>query len=248
MKQRAKKGTFSKRDITRLLNQKASRQGSLDAVLAEYNATKANVEEAIPAQLKSAKAALAKADNELSKTQVKAMVNGTVTQVVLNVGAPATRLVMNPSMLIIPDRNDDIPLRVIAGFSQTANQVLKQGMAVEIACETNANMLMTNVVMPARIAFKQDAIAAGQFVASNRLIEPLERAKRGSVLTFLELEHKAHEAMLLNGSGCIVQTYTTDLPGFSGHVISALGIIKAILFRVKVWVSLALGVGLGGGK
>ena len=113
--------------------------------------------------------------------------------------------------------------------------------------EANANLLMSNVVLPARIAFKQDAIAAGQFVASGALIEPKDRAKRGSVLVAIELVHKEHEQLLLNGSGCIVQAYSSDLPGFTGHIVGALGIVKAILFRIKVWISVAVGIGLVGG-
>jgi len=241
--------TYSKREIERLEISLATRQGTLDSARAEYGAMKTNLDEALPAQINSANAALLKSQNELSKTEVKAFTSGVIAQVALTKGASASRIVRAPSLLIIPDRPDLGALRIVAGFSQTANAVLKVGMPVEIACETNANMVMQNVVLPARIVFKQDAIAAGQFVASGSLVEPRDRAKRGTVLVTMKLAHQQHEKLLLNGSGCIVQTYSNDLPGFTGHVISALGIVKAVLFRIKVWVSLAVGIGLvGGGK
>ncbi|MEH6495290.1 MAG: hypothetical protein V7740_06055, partial [Pseudomonas marincola] len=249
-KQKARKknpNTDSRREIERLQNTLATRQGTLNSARAEFDAMKVNLAQMLPAQMESAKAALMKAQNELSKTQVKAFTVGTITQIALTEGASASRIVRSPSLLIIPDQKDGVPFRMVAGFAQTANAVLKAGMPVEVACETNTNMLMSNVVLPARIAFKQDAIAAGQFVASGALIEPRDRAKRGSVLVTIELAHKQHEPLLLNGSGCIVQAYTNDLPGFTGHVISALGIVKAVLFRIKVWVSMAVGIGLIGG-
>ncbi len=241
------KNTFSKSEIDRLRNQKATRQGSLDAALSEYKAMSANVSKVLPAQQISARAALQKSENELSKTEVRAFTNGTVLQVALNEGATATRLVLKPSMIIVPDREDSVPLKFTAGFSQAANNVLKEGMPVEIACESNTNLFMENVVLPARISYKQDAIAAGQVTASGTLLEPNNHRKRGSVLVHMELVHKDHEKRVLNGSGCIVQAYTNDIPGTVGHIIGAMGAVKAILFRIKVWGALVVGIGLGGG-
>lgn len=43
----------------------------------------------------------------------------------------------------------------------------------------------------------------------------------------------------------MVQTYGNSLPGFACHVIGALGIVKATLFRIKAWVALIAGMGLG---
>ncbi|MFK5978679.1 MAG: hypothetical protein QM488_07305 [Rhizobiaceae bacterium] len=93
----------------------------------------------------------------------------------------------------------------------------------------------------------QPAIAVGQVTPSGTLIDPNARAKRGSVLVALELVHKEHEAMLLDGSGCLVQTYSTHLPGTFGHIIAATGIIKAFLLRIKAWGVLVVGVGPAGG-
>lgn len=241
------KNTYSLSEVSRLRNTKANKQGTLNAARSEYQAVESNFKQVLPAKQESAKAALLKAENELAKTEVRAFTNGTVNQIALNEGATATRLVLSPSLLIIPDQPADTPLKMTAGFTQTAKNVLKPGMPVEIACETNSNLLMRNVILPARISFIQNAIATGQITSGGGLIEPNSRIKRGSVLVHMELVHQEHEKHVLKGSGCIVQAYTNDLPGFGGHVISALGAVKAILFRIKVWVSLAVGIGLASG-
>jgi len=43
--------------------------------------------------------------------------------------------------------------------------------------------------------------------ATGRLLEPSEFATRGEVAVLLELVYPGHEETLVNGSGCIVQTY-----------------------------------------
>ena len=52
---------------------------------------------------------------------------------------------------------------------------------------------------------------------------------------------------MLDGSGCIVQTYTDRIDGFVGHIIAATGVIKAVGLRAKVWAGRISGVGLSGG-
>lgn len=70
---------------------------------------------------------------------------------------------------------------------------------------------------------------------------------RGSLVVYFELDYPEHEAIMLNGSGCIVQTYTNNLPGFTGHIIAATGIVKAVGLRLKVWGAMIAGIGLSGG-
>jgi hypothetical protein len=93
----------------------------------------------------------------------------------------------------------------------------------------------------------QPAFSTGHIVPGGRLMDPAEMLRRGSILVYLELEHPEHEKIMLDGSGCMVQTYTNNLPGFVGHVIAATGVVKAVGLRIKVWGSLVSGVGLAGG-
>ena len=125
---------------------------------------------------------------------------------------------------------------------------LYPGMPAEIACETTANLGFKNSVMPAHVYAIQPAVATGQIQPSANLLDMGAAAQnRGTVLVLFELKYKEHEQLLLDGSGCIVQTYTTNLHGFWGHVIATTAIIKAVGLRAKVLGAILAGVGLLGG-
>jgi multidrug resistance efflux pump len=222
-------------------------QAALDAAKAQQTLAATELSDVLPAARKSAEAALEAAKVELAKTQVRSFAPGTVTQLALSEGSPATRFVASPAMVIIPDRPQDIPVRVVAGFPQVAYDVLHVGMPAEIACDSNMNLAMDNVYLPVRIAMIQPAIAAGQVTPGASLIELDTRIQRGSVTVFFELENQEQEPFLLDGSGCLVQTYTNNLHGPVGHVIAATGIVKAFLLRTLGWGLLTSGVGLVGG-
>ena len=231
-----------RRKMTSLQNGKAT----LAAAQAQLDSAKTELSKVLPAARKSAEADLEFARVALEKTEVRAFSDGIVTQLALSVGSPATQLIVSPSMVIVPDRSEDAPNRLVAGYSQVAKGVLYEGMPVEVACASNLNISMKNSIMPGRVIAIQPAIAAGQITPSGNLIELDTRAKRGTLLVYLELLHKEHQAMLINGSGCLVQNYTDNLSGIVGHVIVATGIIKAFLLRVKTWGVLIIGVGLAG--
>jgi len=222
-------------------------EAALDASQAQLSLAQTELSDVLPARRKSAEARHASSKTEFDKTEVRAFSSGVVTQMLLSVGSPASRLILSPALVIIPDRDEDYPVRIVAGFPQVSFGVLHVGMPAEIACDSNSNLTMKNAVMAARVISIQPAIAAGQLAPGSTLIDANALASRGSVLVIFDLVHKEHEAMLLDGSGCIVQTYTNNLHGTFGHVIAATGIIKALLFRIKVWGGLMVGVGLAGG-
>lgn len=222
-------------------------QAQLQAAQAQVHVAQTDIDETIPAQIKTAEAAVEAATAALAKTEVHTYTDGTVTQLSLSPGSPASTLILSPAMLIIPDRADDVPVRFIAGFSQVARATLYEGMPAEIACDSNANMSFRNSVLPAKVAFLQPAIPDGQVMPGSKLLDPSNITKRGSIMVYLELVHPEHTLMVMDGAGCIIQTYTNNLPGISGHVIAATGVIKAVGLRLKVWGSLISGVGLAGG-
>jgi len=214
---------------------------------AELDQANLQLNEVLPAQRASANAALEQAKVELAKTIVHSQVNGVVDQVTLHVGARASQIATNPAMLIIPDRDEAHPKRIFAGFSQVARSVLYVGMPAEVACDTNFNVAMVDAVLPARVIAIQPEIAAGQVTATGRLLEPSEFSKRGEVAVLLDLVYPKHKDLLINGSGCIVQTYDRNLGhGIFAHILGGLGIIKAWGLRIKVWIALVTGVGLAG--
>lgn len=225
----------------------AATEAELRASEAQLDLARIDIDETIPAQLKAAETAIASAQVALDFTEVRSLADGSVTQLSLSVGSPATTLVLRPAMIIIPDRPEDIPVRITAGFSQVARDTLYEGMPAEIACESNANLLFRNAVMPAHIHSIQPAIATGQVIPDTQLLDMSGATARGTLLVFLEPVYKEHEAMLLDGAGCMVQTYTNNIDGTVGHVVAATGVIKAVGLRLKVFGSILSGVGLLGG-
>jgi multidrug resistance efflux pump len=222
-------------------------EAELSAAQAQVHLAETDISETIPAQRKVAEAAVESAKGALDRTEVRSFTDGVVTQLVMSEGSPASQLILSPAMIIIPDRPKDIPLRVIAGFSQVARATIYEGMPAEIACDSNSNLAFHNTVLPAKVAFIQPAVAAGQIVPGGQLLEPNLRMARGSMVVFFELDHPEHQKIMLDGSGCLVQTYTNNIEGTVGHIIAATGVIKAVGLRLKVWGSLISGIGLAGG-
>lgn len=225
----------------------AAAEAGLDAARAQQDLAQTDLSQTLPAQQKSAQANLDAAQVALDKTVVSTFTGGTVTQLALSVGSPASTLILSPAMVIIPDRPRDLPVRIVAGFSQVARATLYEGMPAEIACDSNIGLSFRNSVLPAHVYAIQPAIAAGQVVPGARLHDPAKAAGRGSMLVYFELDHPEHEAIMLDGSGCLVQTYTTNRSGLSGHMIAATGVVKAAGLRLKVWGALISGIGLAGG-
>lgn len=222
-------------------------EAELAAAEAQVDLAQNDISQAIPAQRAAAETAVERAQVSVDQTEVHAFNDGVVTQLALSVGSPASTLIISPAMVIIPDRDADAPLRITAGFSQVARATLYEGMPAEVACDSNASLSFRNAVMPAQIVAIQPAVATGQVVPGGRLLEPGNLNARGSMLVYFELLHPEHEAMMLDGSGCIVQTYTNNLSGVTGHIIAATGVVKAVGLRLKVWGTLISGVGLAGG-
>ncbi|MEM7742336.1 MAG: biotin/lipoyl-binding protein [Pseudomonadota bacterium] len=222
-------------------------EADLDAATAQVDLAQIDIAESLPAQRAAAEAAVESARVALAQTEVKSFANGVVTQLTMSVGSPASKFILSPAMIIIPDRPDDIPLRITAGFSQVARATIYEGMPAEIACDSNIGLSFRDAVLPAKVVSIQPAIAAGQVVPGGRLLEPENWVARGSMLVYFELEHPEQEAVMLDGSGCIIQTYTNNLSGVGGHIIAATGVVKAVGLRLKVWGALIAGVGLGGG-
>lgn len=236
----------------RALNDQRDRAALLSQAQAERDTATLQAEDLAPAELATAQASLEQAQVALSKTRVTAPVSGRIEQLTLNVGDRAAQIAMNPAMVIVPDRSAADPAEIVAGFTQVNRSVLHVGMPAEVACESNINNGMTDSVLPARITRIQNAIATGQLAPTGRLLQPSEQTGDGEVVVHLRLEHADQQDLLVNGSRCLVQAYTTRMSGalagtMLGGVIQAWAIEKAIIMRMKVWVMLATGAGLGGG-
>lgn len=243
-----KRGYGTTNNVIEARSQVQVGEADLDAAKAQLDLADVELTEGIPARLAASEAAIEKAKTALDFTEVRSFTNGTITQLALSVGGPTTTLVLRPSMVIIPDRPENTPIRVSAGFAQVSKTTLYEGMPAEIACDTNASLSYRNAILPARIVLLQPAVATGQVTPSGDLKDLQNASQRGTVHAMLELIHKEHEALLLDGSGCIVQTYTNNLEGVFGHIVAATGVVKAAGLRMKVLGSILAGIGLAGGE
>lgn len=242
---------FAQDRYLRALDVQRERAAELGEAQAALETATLQARKLAPAQLATAEASLRQAQAELDKTSIKAAVSGRIEQLTLNVGDRAAQVALNPAMVIVPERTEDDPAQIVAGFTQVNRSVLRVGMPAEVACASNINNGMKNSVLPARIVRIQDAIATGQIVPTGRLMQPSERMGRGDVVVHLRLAHPEQQGLLVDGSRCLVQAYTTRISGSLagtalGEVIEAWALEKAIIMRMKVWVMLATGAGLGG--
>lgn len=213
---------------------------------------KLTLNEALPAKRVTTEATLKAAQVKLDETQVVAQVAGSVEQVTLFVGARASQVALNPSMVIVPDLPEDSPLEVVAGFSQVVGTVLHVGMPAEIACYANISSSMKNALFPARIVRIQKSIATGQLVPSGTLLKPSSINGPGELVVHFALVHQENQEMLVEGSSCLAQAYSTEVQGnlqgtLLGEVIQAWAVEKALIMRMKVWATLIVGAGLFGG-
>ncbi|MBT8168352.1 MULTISPECIES: HlyD family secretion protein [Roseobacteraceae] len=235
----------------RALDEQKQRTAELFQAQAKLATSKLQAEKLAPAERATAEASLQQAQVELEKTRISAPISGRVEQLTLNVGDRAAQIAVNPAMVIVPDRADDNPAEIVAGFTQVNRSVLHVGMPAEVACESNINNGMQNSVLPARVVRIQDSIATGQVVPTGKLIQPSDRRGKGDVVVHLRLEYPEQQSLLVDGSRCLVQAYTTRISGrlsgtTMGDIIEAWAMEKAIIMRMKVWVMLATGAGLGG--
>ncbi|OKO83535.1 biotin/lipoyl-binding protein [Bradyrhizobium sp. NAS96.2] len=234
--QRRNPGIVPQRDIEKLQVLVDQRQSGVDAASAAKESATLRVSTLLPAEKASAEAARAQAQVDLDKTFVRAGVNGRVEQFLVRPGDLVAQI-MRPAGVMIPEeagRN-----RLQAGFGQIEAQVMKPGMVAEATC-----MSKPWVIIPLVVTSVQDFIAAGQFRASELLIDPQNLQQPGSILVFLEPLYKNGLDGVTPGSTCIVNAYTSNhdeiadpktsaLKGFALHAVDATALVHALLLRIQ---------------
>ncbi|MTV16777.1 MULTISPECIES: biotin/lipoyl-binding protein [Bradyrhizobium] len=234
--QRRNPGIVPQRDIEKLQVLVDQRQSGVDAASAAKESATLRVSTLLPAEKASAEAARAQAQVDLDKTFVRAGVDGRVEQFLVRPGDLVAQI-MRPAGIMIPDESGRNRLQ--AGFGQIEAQVMKPGMIAEAACISRPW-----VIIPLVITSVQDFIAAGQFRASELLIDPQNLQKPGSILVFLEPLYKGGLDGVTPGSTCIVNAYTSNhdviddpktgaLKGFALHAVDATGLVHALLLRIQ---------------
>jgi multidrug resistance efflux pump len=236
--QRRNPGNVAFREIERLQLTVRGREATLVGVTAAKEGSEARVSSQLPADKASAEAALAEAEVDLSKTVVRAGVSGQLEQFVLRVGDVVNPL-MRPAGVLIPD---DAGRMLLAGFGQIEAQVMKVGMAAEVACVSKPFTIIPMVVTDI-----QDYIAAGQFRSGEQLIDPQQVTRPGTLIASLEPLYKGGLDGVTPGSSCIANAYTSNHDlieskdtsaawGVALHVVDALGLVHALILRLQALV------------
>lgn len=234
--QRRAPGAVAAREIERLQVRVDGQRGAVAAATAAKQAAEERLNSVLPAQKASAEAALAQAQVELSKTVVRAGVDGRVEQFVLRVGDIVNPF-MRPAGVLIPAGAGRRALT--AGFNQLEAQVMKVGMIAEAVCISKPF-----TVIPLVITSVQDYIAAGQFRGGEQLLDPQQVRRPGTIVVFLEPLYEGGLSGIAPGSSCIANAYTNNhdllaskdigtLRWLYLHGVDAVGIVHAMLLRVQ---------------
>ena len=233
---RVNASTVSQREVEKLQILADGRQAGVAAALANKQSIEAQVAALLPAQKKSAEAALAEAQVELDKAVIRAGVNGTLEQFTLRKGDIVNPL-MRPAGILVPTEAGR--KFVQAGFSQIEAQVIKTGMLAEIACAAKPW-----TIIPMVITDVQAVVATGQVRPSDQLIDT-QQVGTGTLTAYLEPLYEGGIDGLPPGSNCIANAYTSNeeilatdknlssTKRFALHAIDALGLVHAMIIRLQ---------------
>ena len=128
---------------------------------------------------------------------------------------------------------------IVAGFSQIEAQVMKVGMAAEVACISKPWTIIPMVVTQV-----QDYIAAGQVRASEQLIDAQQVVRPGTLTVFLEPMYKGGMDDVPPGSSCIANAYTNNHELLAKkdiglgrwvylHIVDTVSIVHAMILRLQ---------------
>lgn len=232
-------GLVSPREIQRLKNNVASREGALSAAIANYEAVNAQLESVYPAQRTTAQESLDQAEVEAGKTTVYAGVAGRVAQFSLQPGDYVNPILRPAGLLIPTDTVESGRFEVQAGFNQLAAPVIKPGTLAEISC-----MSKPFTVIPMVVTRVVDVIPAGQVRPSDSLVDIQQRARPGTLTVGMEPLYEGGLDGVLPGTKCIANAYTYNhdliASGELGtgeylylHMVDAVGIVHAVILRIQ---------------
>jgi multidrug resistance efflux pump len=231
-----RRGVTPKRTVEKLQVLVENQLGGVATALAAKKAAEERLHTFLPAQRRTAEAALAQAQVELDKTVVRAGVSGRVEQFLLRVGDVVNPL-MRPAGVLIPSGAGRQVLT--AGFNQIEAQVIKVGMIAEVVCISKPF-----TVIPMVVTSVQDYIAAGQFRGGELLIDPQQVKQPGTLLVFLEPLFEGGLYGVTPGSSCIANAYSNnhdllaskDIGWFRRlywHGVDTVAIVHAMILRVQ---------------
>lgn len=230
-------GIVNDREIESLQNVVDSREGALEAAEANVEAVESKISTLLPAQKKSAEAALHQAQVNLDKTVTYAGVKGRLEQFQLKPGDYISS-VLRPAGILVPTEIEHL---YQAGFGQMAATVLKVGMVTEVACAS-----LPFRIIPMQIVRVQDVIATGQFRPSDNLLDIQDRPVPGTVTVAMRPLFEEQAEQIIPGSACFANAYTDNHERLHTeelstgeflflHTIDTVGLAHAMILRIQAF-------------
>ncbi len=229
-------GIVAEREIERLTVAVEGKKGALKAAAAAKEATEIRLSTQLPAQKASAEAEREQAQVDLDKTTIYAGTDGTIEQFVLKVGDFVNPF-MRPAGILIPASTGK--RRLHAGFGQIEAQIMQVGMVAEATCISKPL-----AIIPLVVTDVQDYIAAGQFRASEQLIDLKQVAQPGTITVFLEPLFNNGLDDVTPGSSCIVNAYSNNHSRLANedlgflkrvylHIVDTVALVHALILRAQ---------------
>lgn len=229
-------GVVAAREIERLKVAVDARKGQVAAAEALLQAANTKISTLLPAEKESAKAALDEAQVDLDKTVVYASLDGRLEQFVLKVGDFINPF-MRPAGVLIPTQ-EGRRRQLHAGFGQIESQVMKVGMVSEATC-----LSQPLAIIPLVVVDIQDHIAAGQFRASEQLVDLSQVRTPGTITVYLEPLFDGGLDRVTQGSSCIVNAYSNNHDQIQTeknffrrtylHIVDTVALVHALILRAQ---------------
>jgi multidrug resistance efflux pump len=234
--QKKNSSVVTQQQIDTLQNNANSSRGARLAAIAQKDVVQARIETQLPAARASTQAVLKEAEAKLEKMAVYAGVTGTVEQFLLKPGDIVNPM-FRPAGILVP--HDSGRGRFQAGFAQLTASVLKIGMIAEITCTSKPF-----TVIPMVVVAVQDVIPSGQFRPGDRLVDPRDLARPGTILVSLHTLYEGQADGIPPGSKCIANAYTNSQDLIASgelsplgviyyHMVDTLGIVHALILRMQ---------------
>lgn len=182
-------------------------QSQLDALVSGENAS-----------IVSLKAQLREAKYNLAQTEVKALTDGYVTQVLLRPGSFVNSMPFRPAMFFIPQQSRNI----LASFRQNSLLRVKVGDEAEVVFNG-----IPGKVFPARVKQVLPVIPEGAYQSANTM-QSISFDGRNGVLAELELGPEVEAYHLPDGISAQVAIYSSD------H-FAHLSVMRKVLLRMTSW-------------
>ena len=230
----------SEQEVQRLENTVDSRQGSLEAAVANRETVEATIFGVLPAEKLIAQDSLQQAQVELDKTTVYAGVSGRLTQFMLQSGDFVSP-VMRPAGILVPTSGEIESGReaIQAGFNQLAAPVIHEGTLAEVSC-----LSKPFTVIPMVVTHVFEVIPSGQLRPSDTLIDVQDRSRAGTLGVLMEPLYQDGMVGVIPGTKCIANAYSNHhellasgqlgtMESLFLHVVDTVGIVHAIILRVQ---------------